>query len=79
MKRGSLFMKQEQKQEQKTRAVKRHATVGRQEKTACNGRKAQALRLCNNLLHKLLCNSIPLPRHVMKEIETEEGLTVMRS
>lgn len=79
MRRGPFLLKQEQKQEQKTRAVKKACRCGTAGENRVQGRKAQALRPCNNLLHKLLCNSIPLPRHVMKEIETEEGFTVMRS
>ena len=75
----TLLLKQEQKQELKTRAVEKTCRCGTAGEDRVQGRKAQALRPCNDLLHKLLCNSIPLPRHVMKEIETEEGLTFMMS
>ena len=61
------------------RAVKKHAGGGTAGEDNEQEQKTEVTHLCNNLLHKLLHNRTPLPRPVMEEIETGEGLTVMRS
>lgn len=61
------------------RAVKKHAGGGTAGEDNEQEQKTEATHPRNNLPHKLLHNRTPLPHPVMEEIETGEGLTVMRS
>ena len=61
------------------RAVKKHAGGGTAGEDNEQEQKTEATHPSNNLLHKLLHNRTPLSRPVIEEIETGEGLTVMRS